>query len=171
MRNAAASRRDANMFMYDVSKDPPSSGKNSNPWSVLANTEKWISTILGKADSSNPYTRKEVSYMCELSDDDALVVAGIWRRLREGREQGQLHGTTEEQRLVGKPGDYRPHTFRQTQVIVVPNDSNLDDFQMFNSLINKINACRRTARDFVLDINLEKLDTKKGNEIGERDWR
>lgn len=165
-------RINVNLVMYEVSKDPPSngSGKNSNPWSVLANTEKWISTILGKADASNPYTRKEVSYMCELSDDDALVVAGIWRRLRESREQGQMHGTTEEQRLVGKPTDYLPPTFRQTQVIVVPNDSNLNDFQVFNSLITKINSCRRNARDFVLDINLKKLDAKKGNEVGERDW-
>jgi len=165
-------RIDVNLVMYEVSNDPPSngSGKNSNPWSVLANTEKWISTILGKADASNPYTRKEVSYMCELSDDDALVVAGIWRRLRESREQGQMHGMTEEQRLVGKPTDYLPPTFRQTQVIVVPNDSSLNDFQVFNLLITKINSCRRNARDFVLDVNLKKLDMKKGNEVGERDW-
>lgn len=168
-----ARRIDANLVMYDVSRDPPSSGsgKNSNPWSVLANTEKWISKIGGKADSSNPYTRKEVSYMCELSDDDALVVAGIWRRLRESREQAQMHGTTEEQRLIGKSSDYLPPTFRQTQVIVLPNDENFDDFQVFNSLIDKINSCRRNARDFVLDVNLKKLDAKKGNAIGERDWR
>ena len=71
------------MIMYEKNHDPPSAGSpKHNMWSVLANTEKWISNILGKGE--NPYTRKEVSYICELADDDALVVAGLWRRSSRG---------------------------------------------------------------------------------------
>lgn len=157
-----------NMVMYDSSKDPPSSSGDTNMWSVLANTEKWISTILGKPDSSNPYTRKEVSYLCELSNEDALIVAGIWRRLRESREQGEVHGKREEHRLVEHEGEpYDPPTFRQTNVMVVPNDTNLKDFQVFDSLVDAINRCRRNSRDFLLDANIERLE----DDARERDWR
>ena len=156
------------MVMYEKNHDPPSAGSpKHNMWSVLANTEKWISNILGQGE--NPYTRKEVSYICELSDDDALVVASLWRRLREGREQCESHGKTAELHLKSHPHSMPP-TFRQTQVIVMPNDVNLDDWITFDSLITKINACRRNARDFILDTNLQKLAASQ-QEIGERDWR
>lgn len=160
-------RKMGNMVMYEKNHDPPSSGASKhNMWSVLANTEKWISTILGNGE--NPYTRKEVSYICELSDDDALVVASLWRRLREGREQCESHGQTAEFHLKDNPHS-NPPTFRQTQVIVVPNNANLNDWNTFDSLVAKINTCRRNARDFILDANFEQLELSN-QEIGERDW-
>ena len=86
------------MLMYDASKDPPDS--SANMWSVLATTERWLSNLLGKESADNPYTRKEVSYVCEAHDDDAMVIANIWRRLKESRERGDIHGQTEFERLV-----------------------------------------------------------------------
>jgi hypothetical protein len=159
------------MTMYEKNFDPPSNGSQKhNMWNVLAHTEKWIAQILGQGGShgENPFTRKEISYVCELSDDDALVVAGLWRRLREGREQCELHGQTAESFLQNNPESRAP-TFRQTQVIVVPNDSNLNDWSTFDKLITTINACRRNARDLVLDANLEKLDLEDATP--KREWR
>jgi len=84
--------------MYDNSRDPPSN--EFNAWTVLATTEQWISTTLASADTSagNPYTRKEVSYIHEPSSESAMIVAGIFRRLKEAREMGERHGTMEEDR-------------------------------------------------------------------------
>lgn len=94
--------------MYDMSKDPPASSSRTsdsypNMWTVLANTEQWIQQILSSQSSSsgeNPYTRKEVSYVCETSHESAMIAAGIFRRLREARELGEAHGVSEEERLL-----------------------------------------------------------------------
>jgi hypothetical protein len=69
-------------------------------WSVLATTERWLSNLLGKPSNDNPFTRKEVSYVCETQEDDAMVIANIWRRLRESRERGDIHGQTELKKLL-----------------------------------------------------------------------
>jgi hypothetical protein len=47
----------------------------------------------------NPYVRKEVSYVCETGNDLAVVVAGIFLRIREARELGESHGRDVEARL------------------------------------------------------------------------
>jgi hypothetical protein len=90
------------LLMYDSSRDPPNKeGSNGNMWAVLANTERWLSdTLSSQNGQNNPYTRKEVSYVCDTSDDGAMIAAGIFRRLREAREQGELHGQAEEERLA-----------------------------------------------------------------------
>jgi hypothetical protein len=92
------------MVMYDSSRDPPNKeGNNSNMWAVLANTERWLSnTLASQNEQNNPYTRKEVTYICDTSDDGAMIAAGIFRRLREARELGELHGQAEEERLTEK---------------------------------------------------------------------
>jgi hypothetical protein len=95
---------------------------NNNPpnaWSVLSNTERWISRTLahanrGGGDSTstppssssssssrhtnnknpqmnNPYARKEVSYACESSTSAILVVASWFRQLQEMRTMGETH--------------------------------------------------------------------------------
>ena len=94
--------------MYDAPTDPPnkknqaSFEENSSVWSALANTERWISETLNRAGvgnaANNPYSRKEVNYDCEYSDALELVVAGIFRRLREVRELGQSHADVEKER-------------------------------------------------------------------------
>ena len=123
----------------------------SNVWTVLANTERWISDTLDKSNKAanernaklrkkeeeierksklhfaeekqspaaasdnnnkdgdekitnlkpkdNPYARKEVSYVCETGDELSVVVGGIFRRIREGRELGESHGRSAELRL------------------------------------------------------------------------
>jgi hypothetical protein len=93
--------RASSLVMYDGSRDPPSSPE-LNAWQVLATTERWISSTLAAADTGagNPYSRKEVSYVCEPQRDAALIVAGIFRRLKESREEGQAHGAAEEARAV-----------------------------------------------------------------------
>jgi hypothetical protein len=95
------SNRAASLVMYDGSRDPPSSPE-LNAWQVLATTERWISSTLAAADTGagNPYSRKEVSYVCEPQRDSALIVAGIFRRLKESREEGESHGAAEEARAV-----------------------------------------------------------------------
>ena len=94
------------MLMYDTASDPPNNGDSSNnPWAILATTERWLSDTLSSQGSQNPYTRKEVTYVCESSDEGAMIIAGIFRRLREAREQGELHGQAEEDRLMEQGTD------------------------------------------------------------------
>lgn len=63
-------------------------------------------------------------------------------------------------------------TFRQTQVVIIPNEEEIvDNFRLFDSVIETINACRRNSRDFVLDANLEKLEDERAGVKADRDWR
>lgn len=48
---------------------------------------------------NNPYSRKEVTYVCETGADLCAVVGGIFRRVREAREMGEAHGKGVEARL------------------------------------------------------------------------
>lgn len=91
----------AQLTMYESPRDPPDNGNNnSNMWAVLANTERWLSdTLASQEGQNNPFTRKEVSYVCENNSEAAMITAGIFRRLREAREQGETHGRVEEERL------------------------------------------------------------------------
>lgn len=100
--------------MYDHRGDPPSDKNNNNSsnqgggggpvnaWSVLATTEEWISNTLQQASAANggqnPYTRKEVSYVCETACEQPMILANIFRRLKEARLQGQRHGEQENER-------------------------------------------------------------------------
>jgi hypothetical protein len=99
-RRSFHSRANAALVMYDSARDPPSSELNA--WTVLATTERWISSTLAAAETAagNPYTRKEVSYVCDPHAHSAMVVAGIFRRLKEARELGETHGAAEEERSV-----------------------------------------------------------------------
>jgi hypothetical protein len=137
---------------------------DENVWTVLANTEKWISDTLDKSNKSareakkmhyaddktpdpigrersdNPYARKEVSYVCETGGEVVGVVGSIFKRVREARELGERHGRKNE----GKT------TMRSTNVVVIPNCGELSDFQTFDKLVQAINQARRRARDFVV---------------------
>lgn len=90
--------------MYNSPSDPPGNGEGShNAWAVLSNTEKWISNTLqaantGAVGANNPYARKEVSYVCENQSLGSMIVAGIFRRLKDAREQGEAHGDAEIER-------------------------------------------------------------------------
>jgi len=91
------------MVMYESPRDPPDNSRNGNMWAVLATTERWLSeTLASQEGQDNPFTRKEVSYVCENSSEGAMITAGIFRRLREAREQGETHGQVEEERLMEK---------------------------------------------------------------------
>jgi hypothetical protein len=60
---------------------------------------------------------------------------------------------------------------RQTQVLVIPANDDMNHFSVFDQLINAINEARRAARDYITDHSLEKLDDKLYGEKGEdRDW-
>jgi hypothetical protein len=95
--------RRSSLVMYDDSNSKPSSDTSQTDivWTTLSNTEKWIQKTLGVSSgamsSSNPYTRKEVAYVCETSDLLEEVVAGVFRRLREMREMGVGHGQAEQE--------------------------------------------------------------------------
>jgi hypothetical protein len=54
---------------------------------------------------------------------------------------------------------YRPSTLRQTQVVVLPSNTDLNDsFASFNTLIESINGARRHARDYVTDAHLDRIE-------------
>jgi hypothetical protein len=81
-------------LFYDIQRDPP----NDNVWSILANTERWISSTLQDAQQGgNPLSRKEVSYVCETSQDPALVLANIFRKLKEARLLGESYAQEQEE--------------------------------------------------------------------------
>jgi len=187
-----------------ASADSSGSDNSSNVWSVLANTERWISDTLDRSNKAanarrdaaaeaerlkkqkeqdekskmhfadekgeeeqssslppakdNPYVRKEVSYVCETGNELAVVVGGVFRRIREARELGESHGRGVEARL----GDSRPTTMRQTNVVVIPSCDELASFQTFDKLVQAINQARRASRDFVLK--------KKDDDDGSNDW-
>ncbi|KAG7342723.1 hypothetical protein IV203_020673 [Nitzschia inconspicua] len=153
------SKRTNTRLYYDIQRDPP----NENVWSVLANTEKWIASTLKHAEqtssSGNPLSRKEVSYVCETSQDPAMILANIFRKLKEARQLGETHGQDQEE-LAESQENYVRATLRQTQILVIPASEDLNDFQVFDQLVNAINEARRAARDYVTDHSLERLDEK-----------
>lgn len=164
------SRRDT-MRMYEPS-DPLSKHGDGGVWSALANTERWISDTLAEQSvgGSNPYVRKEVSYVCETTEAPVMAVAHVFRRVREARELGESHSKVEEAIVVDRGPDYVPGTLRQTQVVVIPWCEHFTSYYGFDAAFQAINAARRAARDYVTDVSLEKLEMDtNGNRI-DRDW-
>lgn len=88
---------------YDIQRDPQ---PNDNVWSILSNTEKWISNTMAEAQTgnSNPLSRKEVSYVCETSNDPAMIVANVFRKIKEVRELGESHAQDQEALVDEKGG-------------------------------------------------------------------
>jgi hypothetical protein len=159
--------------MYDSSRDPPSAPEY-NAWSVLATTEKWISQTLAAAETpdGNPYSRKEVSYDCDVANDAALLTAGVWRRLKEARQIGEEHGTQEVERKEQQGDDYEPRKLRLTSVVVLPANPGISEsFAVFDNLLQQINQARRQSRDYVTDLSLEQLDERMhADEDAEEEW-
>eukprot|EP00537_Pseudo-nitzschia_pungens_P003799 CAMPEP_0172361920 /NCGR_PEP_ID=MMETSP1060-20121228/5673_1 /TAXON_ID=37318 /ORGANISM="Pseudo-nitzschia pungens, Strain cf. cingulata" /LENGTH=485 /DNA_ID=CAMNT_0013084321 /DNA_START=74 /DNA_END=1531 /DNA_ORIENTATION=- len=156
---------------YDIQRDPQ---PNDNVWAILSNTEKWIANTLAEAQSgnSNPLSRKEVSYVCETSKDPAMILANIFRKVKEARQLGETHAQDQEA-LVEEQGEDKHNrvTLRQTQVLVIPgNDELSENFHVFDAVIQSINDARRAARDLVTDYSLEKLDEQLYGEGDEKDW-
>lgn len=58
------------------------------------------------------------------------------------------------------PENHVRATLRQTQVVVIPANDDLQDFQVFDRLINAINEARRAARDYLTDHSLERIDER-----------
>ena len=62
-------------------------------------------------------------------------------------------------------------TLRQTQVLVIPGNDELNqNFPVFDAVIAAINQARRGARDLVTDHSLEKIDEQLYGEVEDRDW-
>lgn len=59
---------------------------------------------------------------------------------------------------------------RLTQVLVIPSNSDLLDWQVFDNLVMAINQARRNARDYVTDVSLDKLDDRMFGEEENKDW-
>mmetsp|Transcript_4589 Transcript_4589/g.13022 ORF Transcript_4589/g.13022 Transcript_4589/m.13022 type:complete len:445 (-) Transcript_4589:72-1406(-) len=152
-------------LFYNYQREPP----NGDVWSVLANTERWISTTLQDAQQGgNPLSRKEVSYVCETSQDPAMVLANVFRKLKEARQLGEAHGQEQEE-FVDESDKHERATLRQTQVLVIPANKDIMDFLVFDNMISAINQARRNARDYVTDVSLERLDENMYGD-GDRDW-
>lgn len=112
--NKASGRRPTRLY-YEQPDDstPPGtdtgSGEDVGIWTVLSNTEKWIAATLersnraaapGRPAGQNPYSRKEVSYVCETVQDLPAVVASAFRRVKDARETGEAHGSEQEHILA-----------------------------------------------------------------------
>jgi len=70
--------------MYEPAFDPPNQSSsqqklNSGFWVALDHTKKWLSRTLSRATKENPHGRNEVSYDCELNQETAGAIAGIFR--------------------------------------------------------------------------------------------
>jgi len=94
--------RNSQLYYENSRESSSSSSDSANVWTVLAHTEKWISETLAstETENGNPYSRKEVTYVCETQKDSPMIVANMFKRLREARELGENHGKSEEDRMV-----------------------------------------------------------------------
>jgi len=177
------------MYMYGSDHDPPNNKKDDNNssnniWTALVSTERWIDeTLNGKLskknnvptrpkkqeNSNNPYSRKEVSYVCEPSENMEDIVSSIFRRLKEARETGDEHGEREKKIAADMgPHRYKILTLRETLVIVIPSCNKITtEFHIFNELIQRINKVRRNARD--LQHTAQQLH-KESEEHDNNDW-
>ena len=98
-KNVKNIRRRTSRLFYGNPRDPPNDDASPNPnlWSVLATTERWITSTLADSAAGNPLSRKEVSYVCETSSEVAMILANIFRKLKEARLQGETHGSHQEE--------------------------------------------------------------------------
>lgn len=98
-KNGKDIRRRTSRLFYGNPRDPPNDDASPNPnlWSVLATTERWITSTLADSAAGNPLSRKEVSYVCETSSEVAMILANIFRKLKEARLQGETHGSHQEE--------------------------------------------------------------------------
>jgi len=168
---STSSKASKTRLFYDIQRDPQ---PNDNVWSILSNTEKWISNTLADSQTgnNNPLSRKEVSYVCETSNDPAMILANIFRKVKEARQLGESHAQDQED-LIDQMGEDKHNrvTLRQTQVLVIPaNDEMTQNFPVFDAVINAVNQARRGARDLVTDHSLEKIDEQMYGDAEDRDW-
>lgn len=170
-RPSSPSASKSTRLFYDIQRDPQ---PNDNVWSILSNTERWISKTLNEAQigNNNPLSRKEVSYVCETSKDPAMILANIFRKVKEARQLGESHAQDQEE-LIEEHGEDKHNriTLRQTQVLVIPSNEELSqNYPVFDAMISAINQARRAARDLVTDHSLEKLDERLYGDEEDHDW-
>lgn len=63
-----------------------------------------------------------------------------------------------------------PTTMRQTNVVVIPNCNELDQFHTFDNLVMAINQARRAARDFVIKKEETEENGYGGDHDSSKDW-
>lgn len=153
--NRSPGGRGNTKLMFEAGGDPTHDSMGGNVWSVLANTDQWIAQTLGQHPRAqpNPYSRKEVSYVCETSRNEPIMaVANIFRQIKESRELGEAHSKAEAALVADVDPDYVPNTLRQTLAVVIPWCDIFESFQRFEAVYQAINEARRAARDYVTDI-------------------
>lgn len=121
--DATTARRRPTRLYYEQPSDstPPGtetgSGEEVGIWTVLSNMETWIAATLersnraaapGRPAGQNPYSRKEVSYVCETVQDLPAVVASAFRRVKDSREMGEAHGS-EQEHILAERGEFQLH--------------------------------------------------------------
>ena len=106
-KRTTTASKDRSRLYYDIQRDPQPS---DNVWAILSNTERWISQTLAdaqiKGKKENPLSRKEVSYVCETSKDPAMILANIFRKVKEARQLGESHGQDQEELIDEKGGTF-----------------------------------------------------------------
>mmetsp|Transcript_46018 Transcript_46018/g.111435 ORF Transcript_46018/g.111435 Transcript_46018/m.111435 type:complete len:459 (-) Transcript_46018:158-1534(-) len=165
VNNARVGNTPTTRLYYDIQREP----SNENVWNVLATTERWISEMLNSPDET-PLSRKEVSYVCEAATDTAMVLANVFRKLKEARQMGEAHGEEQEELQAQQEGPSSPSSIRQTQVLVIPSNVDMKDWAVFDNLIAAVNQARRSARDYVTDVSLDRLDLLQEEEEDNKEW-
>jgi len=134
-------------FSSESDRGSNNASQNDAP-SGISSSEK----AKNKSHNNNPYSRKEVSFVCEMNTDSTMIVANVFRRLREIREEGERHGQEEDRRnRQGNNDDHTSDMFRQTKVIVIPSNKEMNkSFYIFNNCLNAINEARENSKDYVI---------------------
>eukprot|EP00970_Alexandrium_tamarense_P002676 scaffold375_cov200-Alexandrium_tamarense.AAC.17 len=154
--------------------DSDNEGDN-NVWTVLANTERWISDTLEKSNrsaasrntntaESKPENEKKMHFADEKQSASAAANNPYARKEvtyaceTAGELAGVVGGVFRRVREARELGERhgreslldKPTTLRQTNVVVIPNCDEISEFRTFDSLVQAINQARRKARDFVI---------------------
>lgn len=61
-------------------------------------------------------------------------------------------------------------SIRQTQVLVIPSNLDVQDWTVFDNLVTAINQARRSARDYVTDVTLDRLDYYNDADNEDKEW-
>ena len=104
---------------------------------ALTTTEQWLT----KAVPDN-MIRKEVSYVVENGSSPSQVVSGIWDRLSQSREQGDAYAEKARKAATESAEGGKPAPYRSTLVIVCPGCKEMEDFHLFDDIVQTINESR-----------------------------
>lgn len=129
MEQCRISRKTTTQLFYNPdsdNKNDPSGSDNDFPdsviWKSLSDTEKWIAQTLDSVNTdnakSNPFARKEVTYVCDTTSEIPEFVSRVFLRLKEMRELGEAHGKNEVRNAL-EQGEYLVVIVKMVSFVIV----------------------------------------------------